>query len=258
VVLGALLGELGWSPSLLAEAMNGLLGPGYVARSTVSDWLHHDRLPRGPLPTVVAHLISDALGREVGLEELRSGRAKPAELWVPADAGMNLPRNAAGTVKMLDDWLGHTGGAIGMDRRFFPAVSGGVLTVPAWAGWLAPDTGKHGLSQRYFTSGLHAARTAGDRSVGVYLLVCMSSTAVHRGRLADGIDLGRAARDAVELPMPRTRRPGRPPPRCVRWPLAGSRWPKRRRGMRAASTPPRTRSTPCLTPRARWTPARST
>ncbi len=27
----------------------------------------------------------------------------------------------------------------------------------------------------------------------------MSSTAVHRGRLADGIDLGRAARDAVEL-----------------------------------------------------------
>jgi len=67
------------------------------------------------------------------------------------------------------------------------------------AGWLAHDTGKHGLSQRYFTSGLHAAHTAGDRCVGTYLLVCMSSCAVHRGRLADGIDLGRAARDAVEL-----------------------------------------------------------
>ena len=36
-VLGALLDELAWSPSLLAEAVNGLLGPGFVARSTVSD-----------------------------------------------------------------------------------------------------------------------------------------------------------------------------------------------------------------------------
>ena len=49
------------------------------------------------------------------------------------------------------------------------------------------------------TSGLHAAHTAGDRSVGVYLLACMSTCAVSRARLADGIDLGRAARDAVEL-----------------------------------------------------------
>ncbi len=290
-VLGALLGELAWSPSLLADAVNGLLGPGSVARSTVSDWLHCNRLPRDPLPTVVAHLISDTLGREVCLDELWSGRARPAELWVPSDAGMNRPWTPAGTVKVLDDWLGHTGGSIGMDRRFFLAVSGASLTAPAWsyadhlgarggsfaaladggrtmtvtstmvdaiaattagirnlddaegghednlrfvhhhltyvarllrqarftngavanrllaewgqlsqqAGWLAHDTGKYGLSQRYFTSGLHAAHTAGDRSVGVYLLACMSSTAVHRGRLADGIDLGRAARDAVEL-----------------------------------------------------------
>ncbi|MGH8573760.1 MAG: hypothetical protein ACREX8_14480, partial [Gammaproteobacteria bacterium] len=290
-VLGALLGELAWSPCLLAEAVNGLLGPGYVARSTVSDWLHHDRLPRDPLPTVVAHLISDTLGREVSLDELWSGRARPAEFWVPADAGMNVPWTPAGTVGVLDDWLGHTGGSIRMDRRFFLAVSGGALTAPAWgyvdhlgtrggsfaaladggrtmtvtstmvdaiavitagirdlgnaegghednlrfvhhhltyvarllrqarfpnaavfdrllaewaqlskhAGWLAHDTGEHGLSQRYLTSGLHAAHTAGDRSVGVYLLGSMSSTAVYRGRLADGIDLGRAARDAVEL-----------------------------------------------------------
>jgi hypothetical protein len=35
--------------------------------------------------------------------------------------------------------------------------------------------------------------------VGVYLLGSMSSTTVYRGRLADGIDLGRVARDAVEL-----------------------------------------------------------
>ncbi|MGH3796080.1 MAG: hypothetical protein ACRDSP_14455 [Pseudonocardiaceae bacterium] len=290
-ILGALLAELGWSPIRLVEVVNGLLGPGYVARSTVSEWLHQDRLPRDPLPTVVVHLISDALDREVSVEQVWSGRARPAEFWVPADAGLQLPWTAEGTVDILDDWLRHTGGSIGMDRRIFLAVSGASLTAPAWgyvdhlgvgggsfaaladarrtitvtpamvdavaaatdgirnlgdaegghednlrfvhhhltyvakllrqarfssaavanrllaewgqlcqeAGWLAHDAGKHGLSQRYFTTGLHAAHTAGDRSVGVQLLVCMSSTAVHRGRLADGIDLGRAARDAVEL-----------------------------------------------------------
>jgi hypothetical protein len=102
-VLGALLAELGWSPGSLAAAVNGVLGPGYLARSTVSDWLHHNRLPRAPLPTVVAHLISDALGREVGLEELWSGRATPAALWVSADAGMTAPWSPAGPVQVLDD-----------------------------------------------------------------------------------------------------------------------------------------------------------
>jgi hypothetical protein len=67
------------------------------------------------------------------------------------------------------------------------------------AGTIAHDAGEHGLSQRYLTSGWHAAHTAGDRSVGVYLLTCMSACTVSRGRLADGIDSGRAARDAVEL-----------------------------------------------------------
>jgi hypothetical protein len=131
-VLGTLLAELGWSPNQLAGAVNGLLGPSYVARSTVSDWLNQDRLPREPLPTVVAHLISDVLDREVSVAQLRSGRAQPAEFWVSADHGLQLPWTAAGTVEVLDDWLRHTGGSIGMDRRIFLAVSGATLTAPAW------------------------------------------------------------------------------------------------------------------------------
>lgn len=290
-VLATLLAELGWSPSRLAEVVNGLLGPGYVARSTVSEWLHQDRVPRHPLPTVVAHLISDALDREVSVERLWSGRARRAEFWAPADSGLQVPWTAAGTVSVLDDWLRHAGGSIGLDRRTFLAVSGAALTAPAWgyvdnlvarnasfaaladarrsitvtpamvdavaattagirnlgdgegghddnlrfahhhltwvamllrqaqftsgsvadrlltewaqlaqlAAWMANDAGQHGLSQRYFTSGLRSAHTAGDRSVGAYLLACMSQTAVHRGRLDDGVDLGCAARDAVEL-----------------------------------------------------------
>jgi len=290
-VLGALLAELEWSPGRLAEAVNDLLGPGYVGRNTVSEWVHRDRVPRHPLPTVVAHLVSDAVDREVSVERLWSGRARPAGLWVPADVDLQLPWTAAGTVGVLDDWLRHAGGSIKVDRRTFLAVGGAALTGPAWgyvdhfasrggsfaaladvyptmtvtpamvdmvaattagirnlggvegghednlrivhrhltwvgkllrqsrfstgavadrllaewaqvaqlAGWIAHDTGKHGLSQRYLTSGLHAAHTAGDRSMGAYLLVCMTQAAVSRGRLDDGIDLGRAAKDAVEL-----------------------------------------------------------
>ncbi|MGH3811416.1 MAG: hypothetical protein ACRDUV_03025 [Pseudonocardiaceae bacterium] len=290
-VLGTLLAELGWSPNQLAGAVNGLLGPSYVARSTVSDWLNQDRLPREPLPTVVAHLISDVLDREVPVEQLWSGRVQPAEFWVPADHELQLPWTAAGTVEVLDDWLRHTGGSIGMDRRVFLAVSGANLTAPAWgyvdhlnirgdsfaaladdkrsitvtsamvdavaattaalrnlgnaegghednlrfvhhhltwvskllrqarftsgsvadrllaewaqlaqlAAWMANDASQYGLSQRYFTSGLHAAHTSGDRSVGTYLLADMSQTRVNQGRMNDGVDLGRAARDAIEL-----------------------------------------------------------
>lgn len=271
--------------------VNGALGPSYVPRSTVSEWLKQDRLPREPLPTVVAHLISDALDREVPVAQLWSGRAQPAEFWVPADHGLRLPWTAAGTVEILDDWLRHTGGSIGMDRRIFLAVSGSSLTAPAWGyvdhlgirgdsfaaladerrsitvtsamvnavaagtagirnlgdgeggnddnlrflhhhllwvtkllrqgrftssavadrlltewaqlaqlgAWMAHEAGQHGLSQRYFTSGLHAAHTAGDRTVGTYLLAFASQRRVIQGRLDDGVDLGRAARDAVEL-----------------------------------------------------------
>jgi len=289
-VLAALLAELGWSPNQLAGLVNAVLGPGFVARSTVSDWLNRNRLPREPLPTMVAHLISDALGREVSVARLWSGRARPAEFWVPADHGLQLPWTAAGTVELLDDWLRHAGGSIGMDRRIFMAVSGAALTAPAWAyvdhlgirgssaaladegrsitvssamvdavaaatdsirnlgdgeggnddnlrflhhhllgvakllrqarftsgavsnrlltefaqgaqlgAWMAHEAGQHGLSQRYFTSGLHAAHTAGDRTVATYLLANASQRQVIQGRLGDGIDLGRAARDAVEL-----------------------------------------------------------
>jgi hypothetical protein len=119
VVLRTLLAELGWSPTQLAGAVNGVLGPGSVARSTVSDWLNQDRLPREPLPTVVAHLISDVLDREVSVAQLWSSRAQPAEFWVPADHGLQLSWAAAGTVGVLDDWLRHAGGSIGMDRRIF-------------------------------------------------------------------------------------------------------------------------------------------
>lgn len=291
LVLAAALRGLGWSAGRLADRVNAVLGAGFVGRSTVSDWVCRGRVPRHPLPSVVAHIVSDALGREISVADLWQGRASASVVWVPAGAGLDLPWTAAGTVGVLDDWLRHAGSAIGMDRRKFLAVSGVALTASAWAytdataagrgslaaladtrqsltvssamvdaiaattaglrnlgdvegaeddnlrfvhhhlsyvarllrearfssakvadrllaewaelsqlaGWMAHDAGQHGLSQRYFQSGLHAAHTAGDRSVGTYLLACMSGCAVHTGRLDDGVELGRAARDAVQL-----------------------------------------------------------
>lgn len=53
-MLVALLGELAWSPSVLAETVNGLLGPCYIARSsairmdrrffTAPAWAYADQL----------------------------------------------------------------------------------------------------------------------------------------------------------------------------------------------------------------------
>jgi hypothetical protein len=83
---------------------------------------------------------------------------------------------------------------------------------------MAHEAGQHGLSQRYFTSGLHAAHTAGDRMVGTYLLAFASQRRVNQGRLNDGVDLGRAARDAVERPTPPTRSPSPLRQRYARWP----------------------------------------
>lgn len=73
---------------------------------------------------------------------------------------------------------------------------------------MATDAGRYGLSQRYFTSGLHAAHTAGDRAVGTYLLADMSMTRVTQGRLNDGVDLGRAAPPPRPGPVPWLAAPG--------------------------------------------------
>lgn len=66
VRLAAALNELSWSCTRLAAAVNEVLGEGYIARTTVSEWLNHGRTPRGPMATVAAHVLSNARGRSTG------------------------------------------------------------------------------------------------------------------------------------------------------------------------------------------------
>jgi hypothetical protein len=130
VALAGLLDGLGWSISRLADEVNRELGTGYVSRSTASEWVNNFRVPRQPVPTVVAHVLSQAGGEHVAVSYLWPG-VRAASGWAAADDGMQVPWDLHGTKVLLNHWF--TGGTVfDVDRRNFMAVSGAALTVPAW------------------------------------------------------------------------------------------------------------------------------
>lgn len=57
------------------------------------------------------------------------------------------------------------------------------------AGWMAYDAGRHGLAQRYWFAGMHAARAADDRALAAMILSCMAFQATYAGRPQDAITL---------------------------------------------------------------------
>ncbi|NJC72635.1 helix-turn-helix transcriptional regulator [Planosporangium thailandense] len=75
-------------------------------------------------------------------------------------------------------------------RLLFSAVA----EVSQLAGWMAYDSGEHGVAQRYLTHALDLARSAGDRPLGAEILAAMSHQATYLGDARTAIDLARAAR----------------------------------------------------------------
>ncbi|MGH3545668.1 MAG: hypothetical protein ACRDPW_07060 [Mycobacteriales bacterium] len=132
-VLAGLLGELGWSSGRVASEINTILGEGYVVRSTVSEWVNQSRLPREPLPVVVAHVLSNAAGTTVQAEQLWPQWVRRDPPWVPADTGTHVAWTTEGTHALLHDWLSNGGNRMDADRRNFMAISGTAATAPAWA-----------------------------------------------------------------------------------------------------------------------------
>jgi hypothetical protein len=61
------------------------------------------------------------------------------------------------------------------------------------AGWMAYDSGLHGLAQRYLTQALSFARYAGDDGLGGEILAAHAHQAVYLARPTDAVDLARAA-----------------------------------------------------------------
>ncbi|PHQ49693.1 hypothetical protein BLA24_23360 [Streptomyces cinnamoneus] len=57
------------------------------------------------------------------------------------------------------------------------------------AGWMSYDVGLHPTAQKYFVLALHAAKEAGDRPLGSYILSSMSRQMIHLGRPDDALEL---------------------------------------------------------------------
>ncbi len=141
-VLFGLLAELGWSRSRLAAEVNAFMGRDYIGRTTVFEWVGNGRIPREPLPTVVAHLLSDAVGRKITVADLWGAGARKSASWMPADHGQRkMTFDYSGVLHTAGDWIDNVGRTMDSDRRKFMAVSGAALTTPAWAYLDAPARG---------------------------------------------------------------------------------------------------------------------
>ncbi|GAB2878222.1 hypothetical protein GCM10027074_53030 [Streptomyces deserti] len=57
------------------------------------------------------------------------------------------------------------------------------------AGWMSYDIGMQPTAQKYFVLALHAAKEAGDRPLGSYVLSNMSRQMIHLGRPDDALEL---------------------------------------------------------------------
>ncbi|TSB14301.1 hypothetical protein FNJ62_29275, partial [Streptomyces benahoarensis] len=57
------------------------------------------------------------------------------------------------------------------------------------AGWMSYDMGLQPTAQKYFVLALHAAKEAGDRPLGAYILSSMSRQMIHLGRPDDALEL---------------------------------------------------------------------
>lgn len=120
------LRELDWSPKVLARRINRVFGTGTVAETAPYHWRDDGRVPRSPLPTMTAYVLSQELGRVVSIEELWQGRATDSAALVPSDVSMGGSWNHQGLTHILEDWV--LGGLV--DRRRFLAISGtGLLAV---------------------------------------------------------------------------------------------------------------------------------
>jgi hypothetical protein len=117
------LARAGWRPPHLVRAVNDLLGDGYLSRSTVSEWLHAGRIPREPLPAIIAQFLTEATGRPVSVRELWPHAALAPTWTVPADDGLaQIAAAPCPAIALANDWLHHADHPSGRDRRHFLPV----------------------------------------------------------------------------------------------------------------------------------------
>ncbi|MFF4527649.1 hypothetical protein ACFY1P_00105 [Streptomyces sp. NPDC001407] len=70
-------------------------------------------------------------------------------------------------------------------KRLFKAAA----ELAQLAGWMSYDIGLHPTAQKYFVLALHAAKEAGDRPLGSYILSSMGRQMIHLDRPDDALEL---------------------------------------------------------------------
>ncbi|WP_449334186.1 transcriptional repressor NsdA [Streptomyces lateritius] len=133
---------------------------------------------------------------EPALDTRRPGRLSPGELdllesttamfrqW-DAQCGGGLRRKAVvGQLHEVTDLLQEPQPAATAQRLFTCAAELAEL-----AGWMSYDVGLQPTAQKYFVLALHAAKEAGDKPLGSYILSSMSRQMIHLGRPDDALEL---------------------------------------------------------------------
>ncbi|MFB7865871.1 MULTISPECIES: hypothetical protein [unclassified Streptomyces] len=148
-------------------------------------------MQRWLVPTPVGEATPGAPG-----EERRSHRLSAVELdllesttvmfrqW-DAQCGGGLRRKAVvGQLHEVTDLLQEPQPSATAQRLFRCAAELAEL-----AGWMSYDVGLQPTAQKYFVLALHAAKEAGDKPLGSYILSSMSRQMIHLGRPDDALEL---------------------------------------------------------------------
>ncbi|GAA0359265.1 hypothetical protein NE235_17270 [Actinoallomurus spadix] len=133
-----LLEEVGWRPESLARRINAAISTmrrenRQIHHKTPYRWLNRGEVPHAPVPEVVVWLLADATGRDLTFDQVWPRGAPRSSLLLPADHRLDLPWDAGGLLRLLEEWSHPM-----LTRRTFMAVSGMTLTRHAWQWAEAP------------------------------------------------------------------------------------------------------------------------
>lgn len=128
----------------------------------------------------------DRRGSRLSVPELEMLERTTTEFrnW-DAQAGGGLRRKAVvGQLHEVTDLLTETHPER-VRRRLFRVTA----ELSELAGWMSYDIGLQPIAQKYFVLALHAAKEAGDRSLGAFVLSQMARQMIHLGRGDDALEL---------------------------------------------------------------------
>jgi hypothetical protein len=143
------LGRIGWTPRRLVREINAWLtnhGQRHlrIDQTAAYPWINRGYLPRAPIPTVAAAVLSRELGEVVTVDQLWPGRSRATgAAFVAADSLDELATTDDAVQALLS--LSHT---TENDRRLITAAPGPVLHAAAVEGlrptphWNSPPSGR--------------------------------------------------------------------------------------------------------------------